>query len=966
MDSLSSRGRGRKRHTLPTSSQPSSEFVEQPVSSETPAVAIASSSFTFSTPSPSASRETRMRTRQVESTNASPDDTSSKGGRSLRKRPRVDYTFEQLEDIESSGAKIAPNTTRAFKRRKTEFSNENDGTDDSDARTKRRASEQPQPTTRRRNYTRKSTVEPQTYVPQHQMEDVEVQDTIEVGGHHSEESDESILRRTSTGSSNDDSKAAQLTTSFESLNASQDTELTQSSQDHQSSQTNTSHLPNVSQPKSVGNIQNGVEAAYEVESQDQQGLKEPLKNGPADADSDEDELELLDHLDHLTPYIQGSYLYYPEFQEDELEVDNNADAYANSEADSDASRDADADANEVDAEANTGADAENKIDTAAKEGTVAHDQTNGAVETPLYTTTNSPSAEAERANAQPVEKKQFRFKQLRQASDFTDLFKDVKSLSDEELQYRLEVTNRSLVTWQNEFNKERKHTDDYDNSVRWHKEEEAFERRYQMAVAKNPDANPIRKDFVVKGIRAPKTMPPEEEYIRQQDKIQANAYGFEYDPREDKIGDQDPIAQRTGLGRHGRLRERPKLTAKAAEAEDPPVTQSKRTRKAPERYDGGEAPSRGSTPAPPQRRGRRGAQVQENDVGGDQNQNQNQNQNQTQNKSQTTVAPQPAPEPVEQQPPKKKGKGGRPRKHPLPQPVAEAEPTQTAAPEPKVETNLQQPEPEPEPLPRPQSKGQSKSQPKFDTKTQPKTESQSDLKSAPKRGAEAVEEDEEQPTRKRRRRVPAAVSVPASAPVVEEGVDLANGTEPPAAAKPKPAPRRKNAQNPENPAEEPRPPTASSTATNETMTSTNNYSLREKRQRKFTNDVDDDFIEEPQRKRTRRAAPKKTKTTAKVTVKATPALDPVPEPTPAPMPEPAPAAPPAARGPTRIKLKVSNHAALSRIVQAPPSTSSAPAGGSANGAGATTGGGAAGPHPKAYNEMSKSEKMSHSMKCKYI
>ena len=44
------------------------------------------------------SRETRTRTRNPEPSIVLTDEPASKGGRSLRKRPRVDYTFDQLDD----------------------------------------------------------------------------------------------------------------------------------------------------------------------------------------------------------------------------------------------------------------------------------------------------------------------------------------------------------------------------------------------------------------------------------------------------------------------------------------------------------------------------------------------------------------------------------------------------------------------------------------------------------------------------------------------------------------------------------------------------------------------------------------------------------------------------------------------------------------------------------------------------
>ncbi|KAI1138137.1 hypothetical protein F5Y05DRAFT_418991 [Hypoxylon sp. FL0543] len=1045
MDSLTSaRGRGRKRHTLPATSSTlrSSESAEQQSSSETPVASSASYQFTFETPSPSASRETRTRTRQVEGTNASPDDSAAKGGRSLRKRPRVDYTFDQLDDIENYSSKAASASTRSLKRRKTDLvSNENEITEDFEGRSKRRASEQPQPSSARRRNTRKSTAEPQVFVPEHQVDDVEVQDTIEVGGHHSSESDESILRRTSSGSSSSNSKASlrgtsfhvPLTSSTSSLETSQALQPSYTSRNFHALQRRHSlqvpqvSLPDEGQPKLEADAQPAAEVGYNgIRPQEQRNGVNALKESNADIQSG---YIKSNSLDHLTPYVDGAYVYYPEYPEDEPEVDAEPDPDPDPELDPNPVADASSEVNvEASSEAlpkinpNSESNPEAVPETSLKveldtitgevveaapteEDAVRCEQADGLVgETPADTAANSPSADAEPTMTQPTEKKQFRFKQTRSAPEFTDLFTDFKSLSKAELYRRLEIANRAMVAWQDEFKELKKITDDHDNAVRYRKEEESFERRYDMAIGKNPAANPLRRDFVVKGIRAENNADPLVAYTRQQDKIMANVYGFEYDARADKMGNQDPIAQRTGLGRQGRLRERPKQTAKAAEADEPNVVQGKRNRKAPERYTGGEAASRSSTPAPTQRRGRRGAQAQEN---GDANQNQDQSQNQN------ATAPISASEPTEKETPKKKGKGGRPRKNPIPEPAPEVEPTPTTEPEVPAE-----PEHQPEPNPLPPRQGQietRKSRLTLQAKgtrivfknmvvsaPQGDTESKPELKPSTKREMEAEDVTAaEQPTRKRRRRGPARAATPAATPAVEED-NAPNGA---AVQTPKKQGRRRNSKKIESPSasfnttttasssapttlvEESRPPTASSTATVETVASTSNYQLREKRQRKFTNDInEDDLIEEPKRKRVRRA-PKKTQTKAE---ELTPATEPAPEPEMPPAPKPT----------TKIRLKVKNdpepspaprpasrHAStpVSSAHSLAPSASTTPAnmrsnlnGNSStsmntNGSVLTNGvaepnatdGEAALEPAKDYNSMTKSEKMSASMKARW-
>ncbi|KAI1082072.1 hypothetical protein F5B20DRAFT_46700 [Whalleya microplaca] len=889
MDSpASARGRGRssarKRHTFPAPSSSQASFQKPYESIEqaqaqaqapagTPAAnGTASSSFTFETPSPSASRGTRVRMNPMDNANASPEDPNSKGGRSLRKRARVDYTFTQDDEDESYGAKATPGNARAIKKRKTEPSFiENETDEDFDARVKRRASEQPQPSSvRRRNQARKTTVEPQTYVPDQQMEDVEVQDTIEVGGHHSEMSDESVLRRTSSGSSNSESRVPVLDASQSTLDASQS-----------NSEVGQLDRKPLNQGTAIGDE-----------------VKRQRREDDMMMDIKTDLADVIDPVEHnpyayLTPYIEGARVSYPTiYTQPEPEPDPDA----------------------------------VQEDGAEEEAEVAVEETPAGSPGAADTAANSPAAEPEPTFAQSAVRKQYYFKQAREASEFTDLLEDFKSLPQEEAYRRLDVVNRALVAWQKEFNELRKITDDEDNAVRYRHEEESFQHRKKMALSRDPNANPVRKDFVIKGIKAEK---PDSRiaYARQQDKIMANAYMFEYDDKEAKIGEQDPIAQRGGVGK-GRLRDRPRQTAKAAEADDANVVHGKRSRKPPAPFDGGEAPSRGSTPAPAQQKRRRGPQPAAEKNG-----------------EQNAAAPAAVPEPpAVPETPKKKGKGGRPRKHPLPPP-----PIPEEAPAPA-------PEPEPEAKPEP-----------------------------------SVEEAK--PTRKRRRRAPAVKE-----DEEEAEAPMPNGTSPQ-------APRRRNSRITEvpsgsfysmssmpstNAAEESRPPTSSSTATVETVAS-NSYQLREKRQKKFSlDDGDDAYAEEPKPKRVRRASKKVQNAAASA---PTPVPAPVPPPPPPPMePEAAPA--PKPKPVQRIKLKlVSSHTPASAPASTPTSnppslpasSHSTPAhmsngnsngfsNGNGNGNGNGMGNGVAEPLTdgeaaldpnKDYNSMTKSEKMSYSMKARW-
>ncbi|KAI1454719.1 hypothetical protein F4805DRAFT_306416 [Annulohypoxylon moriforme] len=1024
MDPFSNRGRGRKRHTSHISppSSPSQKATQDlpglPSTSDTSGP-LAPLPSTFETPSPSAPLSTRMRTRQVEGTNSSP------GGRSLRKRPRVDYTFEQQLDGENS-PKLPSSATRSIKRRRTDVAlNENELDDDSEVRSKRRASEQPQSLSTRRRATGKGPVEPQAFAPTHH-DDVEVQDTIEVGGHHSEESDESLIRRTNSGSSSHDTRAAPGSASSDSAGArpSLSQQSPPASKVSISSQSLPippySLFPGESVPKRV---QDRVQANVSEEMMDE---AKPIRQHLPDIDHDQDS---QGSLSHLTPYIKDAHVFYPEYLEDdpEPEADPDRDSFQ---------VDADADLN-MDADTNLELDRTIATNGHSSEEAATEDKMDGHVEeTPADTAANSPSGEVEATTALPPVRKQYRFKQTRSASEFTDMFQDIKSLSTAELYRRLEIANEAMVEWQNEFRDLKKITDDYDNSVRYQKEEDAFQKRANLTTSKNPGHIPIARDFVVKGERAQDTTEPWIKYQRQQDKIMANAYGFEYDPRPDKVGNQDPLAQRTGAGRQGRLRERPKQTAKAAELDDPVIVQGKRVRKAPERFAGDEVISRGSTPIPTQRRGRRSNIAPEN---GDQNPPQPQSQaqhifltqpqprsqargssqlsrsfqsepqsqalsssfssSQTHSEAQDSSVYIPISEHVEKEAPRKKGKGGRPRKNPILEHVADTEPTPAATfeyetaprsrPGPKSEQDLPQAplETRKSPTPRKITKIVLKTQGKHDAESEPEPSNRST-----KREREDEEVAEEQTTRKRRRRAPPSTStstpnhilVPPSAPtasVIEEEDGITNKTESQTPTKSTRRRTTKQAETPSDPstvaantsftapAEEPRPRTASSTATADTVASTGNYQLREKRQRKFTNDItDDDFIEEPKRKRVRRT-PKKPQVKKE---------DILPAPQPSPVQRPQPEARIVLKQPPRIRFKskpnpptnptstpAANMPSLTSSANLMPANTNSLVGGNTNGNGTSRFDAIDTESPKDYSTMTKSEKMSASMKARW-
>ncbi|KAI1328940.1 hypothetical protein F5Y16DRAFT_138624 [Xylariaceae sp. FL0255] len=894
MDSQMSavRGRGRsstrKRHTFHSFSPPytgpsmitaAGEPAEQLLASQTPSVNLATPSLSFNTPSPSAAKGTRNRARVTESGMSLSHDPDTKGGRSLRKRARVDYTFDQAEEEVSDGTKATPAGARALKKRRTDLAyNELETDEEFHARVKRRASEQPAPpasATRRRTQLRKTTLDPQPVISVQSTEDVEVQDTIEVGGHHSEMSDESTLRRTSTGSSNNDSKPSLLTASLDTF-------------------------PTPPKPAAEPLVE---EENKQVDDEDQLEQTNSSKTALEEALAQlHDESEpLRTSYEHLTPYIDGVYVEYPsaqpdaEAEEPNLTQEEPAEEMAEGDIDGVPTGSFSADAGQEDTPATDSLQPELALPDGLMEDT--------PIVTPeAETTANSPAVEPD--FPQPALRKPIKFKKTRDASEFTSLFADYKSLSRDEKYERLAVVNRAMTAWQNEYNKLRELTDDEANAVRYRQEEAAFEHRFKMLTSKDPDANPIRKDFVVKGVRADKP-DPEISYLRQQDKIMAANYFFDYDDRDSKIGNQDPLEQKAGPGK-GRLRERPKQTLKAAEADDPNVVVGKRTRKAPALFDGTETVSRASTPAPPQqRRRRRVGQAAEENV------------------EIVPSLPVPANPPVEQPTPRKKGKGGRPRKHPLPEPVPEQPPVPWT--EPAVLPS--DPPPPPEPV------------------------------------------EEGRPTRKRRRRtekaeaaeVPEVTEIPA--PKRRRRVNSNTGEIPPEVF---PTSSLRSSVSREE--EPPRPNTASSTATQSTVASVpNSYQLREKRQKKFTLEPEEEGLdEEPKPKRVRRS--KKTQVED---------FAPVPEVSlkiePPTMPSGLPAT--AIGKPTKIKIK--NYKPPSAAAPPPPTSAPAPNpfsgppssthstppyNGAPNG---MTNGNDQADSEKDYSQMTKSEKMSHSMKARW-
>jgi hypothetical protein len=215
-------------------------------------------------------------------------------------------------------------------------------------------------------------------------------------------------------------------------------------------------------------------------------------------------------------------------------------------------------------------------------------------------------------------KKQYLFKKLPDVGPMEEALEDPEEADEKTLHQLLESGAKTLKAWQDEFLELKKITDDEDNAKRraqndkaienWDAKQKldeipAFRRTFDEAIQKGP------APFDVKGVRAPKPYidDPVLEHQRQEDRIMAQAYGFDYKPDKPSIGKQDPIAQRWETSEN-RLRDR-RQTQKAVDAaEDGVIIEGKRTRKPRVLEDQSAPASRATTPVPaPRQRQRRTA-----------------------------------------------------------------------------------------------------------------------------------------------------------------------------------------------------------------------------------------------------------------------------------------------------------------------------------------------------------------------
>ncbi|WYZ44583.1 hypothetical protein EsH8_VII_001019 [Colletotrichum jinshuiense] len=349
---------------------------------------------------------------------------------------------------------------------------------------------------------------------------------------------------------------------------------------------------------------------------------------------------------HLTPYIDGEYVthsIYPVLVEASAPTSNGDGAEATGEAynteETAELADAHADGHNADAEAedDANADADGEVDETYRDadheeehptdsqgqqlsqGSVYNSEAPTPALTPRQGSPALPSAAAAGTltPAPPMPKqrfrKQYKFKKLRDPADFLAHLKDTKDLSEVELWDILEQANACLLAYQEEYKICTRIVDDQENAQRRAIQDTVFEKKTADLTAFAKVDSYLEKEFDVQGSRA--TIKEKDAGIleqRWQDKLMANAYGFEYDPHPNKIGNQDPDAQRNGGGEGGRqLRSQPQASAKAAEG-DGVIVSGKRTRNPPKLFDGVlQDDHRATTPAGnkpvPKRRGRAAA-----------------------------------------------------------------------------------------------------------------------------------------------------------------------------------------------------------------------------------------------------------------------------------------------------------------------------------------------------------------------
>ncbi|KAM0329534.1 hypothetical protein ACHAQA_004843 [Verticillium albo-atrum] len=336
---------------------------------------------------------------------------------------------------------------------------------------------------------------------------------------------------------------------------------------------------------------------------------------------------------HLTPYVEGEVVLHPEPTMQVATAGGEGDADEDADApDGERPEEGDGEGNDDEEEAaekpetttqDDGDQYEDEVDR--EDGEKSASQTNqldedaiqmdgqvdagSGIATPLPQTpragsptsasaqptgANTPSASEDKGKttgaAATIQRtrKQFRFPKLRDPAEFREYLKNHGDMSTEELWAFLSHVNGTLLAWQDEWQKCGRQVDDAENAKRREIQDAEYEKKTANLAQFAKIDSYIEKDFDVRGYRAPiKEKEQGTFHQRWQDKVEAMAYGYEYDPHPSKIGQQDPVAQREGIMAGRQLRSQPQQTAKAAEGDaDGLVVTGKRARNPPKLYEG--------------------------------------------------------------------------------------------------------------------------------------------------------------------------------------------------------------------------------------------------------------------------------------------------------------------------------------------------------------------------------------------
>ncbi|KAK4187904.1 hypothetical protein QBC35DRAFT_217288 [Podospora australis] len=221
-----------------------------------------------------------------------------------------------------------------------------------------------------------------------------------------------------------------------------------------------------------------------------------------------------------------------------------------------------------------------------------------------------PSRPARSTPVEPIEvtrnyANQYLFPKIRDPADLIAMLENPENLDSETLYRHCAAAAETLRAYELEYHELRKITDDEENAkrrqandktiVNWENRQKAdeplpFRRTFDEPVKGPPP-------FEVRGARAAKPYIDDLvlEHQREEDKIMAQAYGFKHNNHPTQVGRQNPQEQRWEMP-ETRLRER-KRTEKGAELAEENVVEGKRTRKPRNLSDQSKEPSRSATPA---------------------------------------------------------------------------------------------------------------------------------------------------------------------------------------------------------------------------------------------------------------------------------------------------------------------------------------------------------------------------------